>query len=95
MTIISAGFSNETGKSDWIIGTDDRILVTGAGGFVGAKVVQILLEYGFKRLRCLVRSDRNISELTRMAMAVRRTWKLYRGIFSPGKTACKPSGTYL
>lgn len=43
-------------KKEWIISAKDRILITGAAGFVGAKVVQVLLEYGFTNLRCFVRS---------------------------------------
>lgn len=39
------------------------VLITGANGFVGLKLVQVLLDYGFKNLRCLVRSERNLTEL--------------------------------
>ncbi len=39
----------------YIIGPDDRILVTGAAGFIGQRVVRQLLDYGFRRVRCLVR----------------------------------------
>ena len=39
----------------FIIGEDDTILVTGASGFIGSRVVQALREYGFRRIRCLVR----------------------------------------
>jgi nucleoside-diphosphate-sugar epimerase len=42
-------------NSDYIISRDKRILVTGCGGFIGAKVVEKLLEYGFANLRCFVR----------------------------------------
>jgi nucleoside-diphosphate-sugar epimerase len=52
---------------NWIIDKSDLILITGANGFIGSKVVEILLEYGFTRLRCLVRSSRNLSELRRIA----------------------------
>jgi nucleoside-diphosphate-sugar epimerase len=31
---------------DGIAASDERILVTGSSGFIGAKVVEILLEYG-------------------------------------------------
>jgi nucleoside-diphosphate-sugar epimerase len=34
---------------------DDVILVTGSNGFIGAKVVEILLEYGYRNIRCFVR----------------------------------------
>jgi nucleoside-diphosphate-sugar epimerase len=39
-----------------IIDGSELVLVTGANGFVGSKVVAILLEYGFMNIRCLVRS---------------------------------------
>jgi nucleoside-diphosphate-sugar epimerase len=54
-------------KPNWIVSKSDLILITGANGFVGSKVVEILLEYGFTRLRCLVRSTRNLSESQRIA----------------------------
>jgi nucleoside-diphosphate-sugar epimerase len=50
-----------------IVNPEEAILVTGANGFVGSKVVEILLEYGFKRLRCLVRSGQNLEKLQRIA----------------------------
>ena len=42
---------------------DDRILVTGSNGFIGAKVVEILLEYGFANLRCFVRPSSRLGRL--------------------------------
>ena len=43
-----------------IITSDDPILVTGASGFIGTRVVNSLLAHGFRRVRCLLRpsSDR-------------------------------------
>jgi nucleoside-diphosphate-sugar epimerase len=41
----------------------DRILVTGSNGFIGAKVVEILLEYGFTNLRCFVRPSSRLARL--------------------------------
>ncbi len=43
------------------------VLITGANGFVGSKVFEILLEHGFTRLRCLVRCRRNLLLRQRMA----------------------------
>lgn len=51
---------------DWIAQRSDRILVTGANGFVGSKVVEILLGHGYTRLRCAVRSRRNLDALRRV-----------------------------
>jgi len=42
-------------NSEYIVPLDDRILVTGSNGFIGTKVVEKLLEYGFANLRCFVR----------------------------------------
>jgi nucleoside-diphosphate-sugar epimerase len=44
---------------DFIIKPDDLILVTGAAGFIGHRLVRQLLEYGFWNLRCLMRTSRN------------------------------------
>jgi nucleoside-diphosphate-sugar epimerase len=56
-------------SSDYIAAPDDRILVTGSNGFIGAKVVEILLEYGFTNLRCFVRPS---SRLGRLEAILRR-----------------------
>ena len=42
----------------------DRIVVTGSNGFIGAKVVEILLEYGYRNLRCFVRPSSRLDRLT-------------------------------
>lgn len=46
-----------------IAGPSDLVLVTGAGGFVGAGVVDMLLSYGYTRLRCLVRPSTQMRRL--------------------------------
>jgi nucleoside-diphosphate-sugar epimerase len=40
---------------DFIVGQDDRILVTGATGFIGSRLVANLLERGFRNIRCFAR----------------------------------------
>ena len=50
-----------------IIEKDAPILVTGANGFIGAKVVESLLKRGFRRITCLVRSAANANSLRAMA----------------------------
>lgn len=42
-------------KEGWIIGPDEPVLVTGASGFVGSRVVDSLLCLGFRDVRCFVR----------------------------------------
>lgn len=59
----SADISRDPGKSDWIVGAGDQILVTGAGGFIGSRVVGTLLNYGFKKIRCFVRPSGKLASL--------------------------------
>jgi nucleoside-diphosphate-sugar epimerase len=46
-----------------IVGRDDLILVTGAAGFIGSRLVKNLLDRGFRNLRCFVRPS---SEMARI-----------------------------
>jgi nucleoside-diphosphate-sugar epimerase len=48
---------------DSIIGKDDPILVTGATGFIGSKVVECLLQCGFRNLRCFARTSSKATRL--------------------------------
>jgi nucleoside-diphosphate-sugar epimerase len=47
----------------FLINADDPILITGASGFIGTRVVQNLLSKGFRSLRCLTRSHHKASKL--------------------------------
>jgi nucleoside-diphosphate-sugar epimerase len=42
-------------QNEFIIGQDDLILITGATGFIGSRLVANLVERGFRNLRCLAR----------------------------------------
>jgi nucleoside-diphosphate-sugar epimerase len=44
---------------DVTVGQNAKILVTGANGFIGTRVVEALLSDGYQNLRCLVRSMAN------------------------------------
>ena len=46
-----------------IIDVSDPILVTGASGFIGARVVRKLVEAGFRQIRCLVRPSSDTARL--------------------------------
>jgi nucleoside-diphosphate-sugar epimerase len=50
-------------NSESIIDPEERILVTGASGFIGARVVDVLLEKGFRNLRCFVRPSSQLDRL--------------------------------
>ena len=54
---------------DAIAAVDECILVTGASGFIGTKVVETLCDYGFTNVRCFVRPT---SRLERLNQVVRR-----------------------
>jgi len=41
--------------TDFIIGSDDLILITGANGFIGSRLVRSLTDLGFRNLRCFAR----------------------------------------
>jgi nucleoside-diphosphate-sugar epimerase len=71
-------------NSSNIISSADRILVTGSNGFIGAKVVEILLEYGFANVRCFVRPS---SKLDRLKKTLEK--------YPAGKTAEIISGDLL
>lgn len=44
----------------FIVGPDDLILITGANGFIGSKLVENLLERGFRNLRCFARPSSKV-----------------------------------
>src|SRR4030095_11581173 len=50
-------------NSDHIAPAGDRILISGSNGFIGSKVIEILLEYGFANLRCFVRPSSRLDRL--------------------------------
>src|SRR5271165_1941817 len=51
------------GTNDYIIGQNDVILVTGANGFIGPRVIQSLLNLGFRNIRCLARPTSNPAKM--------------------------------
>ncbi len=54
-------------QSQFIAGKSDSLLITGANGFIGAKVVEMLLRQGFLNLKCLVRPTGNQEPLMLLA----------------------------
>ena len=54
---------SKTQRDDLIVGRDDLILVTGATGVIGARVVESLLGLGFRNLRCFVRPSSKLARV--------------------------------
>jgi nucleoside-diphosphate-sugar epimerase len=54
--------------SPFISEKSSPLLVTGANGFIGAKVVEMLLRQGFQKIRCFVRPTGNLKPLEQLAL---------------------------
>jgi nucleoside-diphosphate-sugar epimerase len=54
---------NQTLNSDYIASRNERILVSGSSGFIGSKVVETLLNYGFTNICCFVRPSSRLGRL--------------------------------
>lgn len=69
-------------RADWIVDPSEQVLVTGANGFIGVRVVSILLNLGFRRIRCLVRPSgrlRRLEEVIARADPDRRAVEIILG----------------
>ncbi len=65
---------------NFIIGLDDRILVTGATGFVGSRVVQSLVARGFRNIRCFTRPSGEATKIQAVSALVRAgAVQMFRG----------------
>ena len=51
----------------YIVGPEDPILITGATGFIGSRLVASLLEHGFRNLRCFTRPSSNAARVEALA----------------------------
>jgi len=50
-------------RGDLLIAADDPVLVTGATGFIGSRLVQTLLDAGFRHVRCFARPSSDLARL--------------------------------
>ena len=48
-------------EGPFVAGPDDPILITGATGFIGSRVVRSLLDRGFRNLRCFARPSSDVA----------------------------------
>jgi nucleoside-diphosphate-sugar epimerase len=63
----SGRFATSGEHNSFLIGLEDRILVTGATGFIGSRVLDCLLSRGFRNVVCLVRSSSGLSGIEAIA----------------------------
>ena len=57
-------------EDSFIISPDDPILVTGAAGFIGSRVVENLLDRGFRNLVCFARASGNLERIEDIAAVI-------------------------
>lgn len=66
MVNLDLGIQSDTAGNRYIISTDEIILVTGANGFIGSRVLRTLLSYGFNNVRCFTRPTSSSRKLEAM-----------------------------
>lgn len=54
---------SQAAHNNFIIGPDDLILITGATGFIGSRLVENLLDRGFRNLRCFARLSSDTAKI--------------------------------
>src|SRR5215469_4377430 len=64
-----SGVSTQSIHDSYIIAPGDRILITGAAGFIGSRVLENLVDRGFRNLVCFARPS---SELAGIEAIVKR-----------------------
>ena len=61
-----AAFPGFPMTSQYICSTDEQVLVTGANGFIGVRIVECLLHYGWRNIRCFVRPSSRLERLEKV-----------------------------
>ena len=65
--------------SNTIISPTDLVLVTGATGFIGTRLVEKLVQLGYRNIRCLVRPSSDTSKLDKLRQDSGATIDVVRG----------------
>jgi nucleoside-diphosphate-sugar epimerase len=60
---VKSGLNSVHQQEDLIVSPEDRILVTGVTGFIGARVLEGLLKRGFRNIVCIARSASKLAEI--------------------------------
>jgi nucleoside-diphosphate-sugar epimerase len=60
---VSQDSSTQVERESFIVSPDDPILITGAAGFIGSRVVEGLLSRGFRNLTCFVRPTSRLDRI--------------------------------
>ena len=66
-TIVECVQDDKLTQSEFIVDKSEPVLVTGANGFIGSRVVNGLLERGFQNVRCFARPSKGSSRLGALA----------------------------
>ncbi len=64
---------------EWIVTRAEPVLVTGAAGFIGSRVVKTLLDYGFRHVRCFVRPSSDLARLKQVTAGSGATVEIVEG----------------
>ena len=76
---------SETESDSFIIEQDDLVLVTGTSGFIGSRLVECLLDRGFRNLRCFARPSSEMGGIE----ALSRRFVMWRELKWSKATFCR------
>src|SRR4051812_5483578 len=88
---VPSTLSSSPSQADSVVSLDDPILITGAQGFIGTRVVERLLALGFRNLRCFARpsSDgKTLQAIIEKNSAASRV-EMFKGNLLSKKSCCE------